>query len=118
MADGIVTPRAAGTLTGADGDVAGEPGQHPARLGQAHLPAVPQKPRDEMNRRLAPGPGQLAGPLKVAETGEEGLDIEVAEHSGVGALVGVGGWIFECEALRHAMITGNVKGVGRLLMQM
>ena len=91
VADGIVRPRAAGALTGADGDVAGEPGQHSARLGQAHLPAVPEKPRDQVDRRLAPGLGQLAGALEVAETGQEGLDVEVAEHGGVGALVGAPG---------------------------
>ena len=54
VADGVIGPRAAGALTGPDGDVAGEPGQYPARLGEAHLPAVPEKPRDEMDRCLAP----------------------------------------------------------------
>jgi len=31
--------------------------------------------------------GELAGALEVAETGEEGLDVEVAEHGWVGPLV-------------------------------
>jgi len=39
VADRVVRPRAAGPLAGADGDIAGQSGQHHARLGQAHLPA-------------------------------------------------------------------------------
>ena len=93
VADGVIGPRAAGALTGTDGDVAGEPGQHPARLGQAHLPAVSEKPRDEMDRRLASRLGELAGAFEVAQTCEEGLDVEAAERSGVGALVGAPGQV-------------------------
>ena len=92
VADGVVGPRAAGALTGPDGDAAGEPGQHPARLGQAHLPAVPEKPRDEMDRRLAAGleswPERSRWPRRARKA-----STSRGERSGAGALVGAPGQV-------------------------
>lgn len=52
-AHGVVGPGTAGTLALPDSDVARSPGEGPARLAKPHLPAVPQEPRNQVDRCTA-----------------------------------------------------------------
>ena len=77
--DLVVAPGGLGTLMAPDGDVVAETAEQTTRLGQAHLPAVPQELGQRSDGPVSPSSGDPPGPLEMPKPGQEDLDVTVVE---------------------------------------
>lgn len=88
LADLVVASHGGRPFRGSDHGVVGKASKFPAGLGEAHLPAVAQELGDRVDGAVSGTGRHVPGLVEVPESGEERLDVTMAQRGGIGAAVG------------------------------